>query len=487
MKFEYTALNPNNQSLNGLLEATDIEAAKEQLHKMNLSILMVLPISDENYLKRIQGDTEKKQSQGILTFIFEANDAKGKPVNGTIDATDDFSALRRLSREYQFEVITLYKEAATEAQKIDSKALLSSLKANLSEEEKNFSNPANPFQDEDLEALSLSENALKQKVIQEVDQIIHCANEVLSQHGDLFALEQRRWIDKKKGELERIRQSNNFKHIAEVCNDLYQQLKEPEQLKGAVAEEKNRYSQIVTQLGRSALINKESDIYQKALGFHKIHDLGQSILESMQHLTASKQKKSSDQGFLKTLRQRFRKIPDTPIRSSDFTAAEKASGMTGLKEIMLPLRSLLSAKNKLERQTYKDQLRSAFANYKQQRNQKKQQQQEKKQEKAHLPDDKVSRTAFFLTEIESFFSWLLAFYLIYLFLALLSLERRLILSPDFVIKTLESPLIINITIFLFITHFLSFIRKRFFSHHVLASLFWFGFGYGCYFILIFNF
>ena len=71
MKFSYTALSPTNQKLSGVLEAESLDAAKEELHKMGLSIISVNEISEEEYARKSQEEKSKKRQPAFKPIILK--------------------------------------------------------------------------------------------------------------------------------------------------------------------------------------------------------------------------------------------------------------------------------------------------------------------------------------------------------------------------------------------------------------------------------
>ncbi len=93
----------------------------------------------------------------------------------------------------------------------------------------------------------------------------------------------------------------------------------------------------------------------------------------------------------------------------------------------------------------------------------------------------------FYAELNSFVGWLLFFYLTYFFLASFSLERNFGLSQTLVIKTLSSPLVINICIFLLMANLTLTLKNRLFRRNIMGTAFLFFFVFGGYALLMANF
>ncbi len=106
-----------------------------------------------------------------------------------------------------------------------------------------------------------------------------------------------------------------------------------------------------------------------------------------------------------------------------------------------------------------------------------------KKEQAHGKWDFTS----LFQEADSFIGWLLFFYIAYFFLADFSLEKEFGIPREFVVKTIKTPLLFNIALFLLTAHFLLRLKDRHFRHNILGSLLLFFFGFGLYALTVINF
>ncbi len=77
--------------------------------------------------------------------------------------------------------------------------------------------------------------------------------------------------------------------------------------------------------------------------------------------------------------------------------------------------------------------------------------------------------AWLFEEINSFLGWLLFSYLVYFYLADISIEKGLGLPETFVLRTLQSPLLFNIAVFLLLAHLAVMAKNRFFRKNALGS------------------
>jgi hypothetical protein len=489
MKFNYTALSTDNQKLTGVLDAESLEAAKEELHKMGLSIISTNEISEAEFEELQKKEVEEKVKVGIQTFTFECIDPNGKDVNGTIDAKDAYTAYKRLMVEYKFTVNAIYSTAATDEEKAKSKEQLEEFAIQLEEEGIQIEEKGKE-EDEAAERIS-------GEVVKEIDKFIINAKKVLGEHSDIFSNEFRKEIEKTLGELERVRTSSNLKHISAVCNQLYELISNPDKLPEDAEEADTAYRQIVDNMKDTAFVRKEFDLHTKAIGLDKIQDV---LSRTLGKMFGRKEKKldvpKGLSGKPKTGIQKF---------LSKFTKKKKPKTKEpekpGLATVIGKLFAFVFAPNAVLRLSKKQEL---IKTYKAWRAPKKPKEAVKTKEGVHAGEAAVTEegeavsakekidpgkkdfSPFFM-EVDSFIAWLLFFYIFYFFLVNFSLEKGLGIPRDFIIKTLKTPLILNITIFLLFAHLLLKIKTQYFRQNFIGSVFLLFFGFSLYLLLIINF
>ena len=211
MKFKYTALGASNQKLEGVLEAESINVAREELHKMGMSIVGI----DEVTAEEAAVIAERKASPppedaGIVTYYFLAKDPLGKEVNGTIDSKDPSSAYRRLITEYQFNILDLYPQTSADPVAESLKPQFEEWNRALEDEgidlsRKKISKIGGDFEEEGVE--------MSAEVVSEIDQFIINTKKILSQYTAQYSDALLTEIENTLGELERVRSSNNLNHI----------------------------------------------------------------------------------------------------------------------------------------------------------------------------------------------------------------------------------------------------------------------------------
>jgi hypothetical protein len=487
MKFSYTALTKDNKKITGVFDVADEEAAKAELHKMGVAIITLKEISDEEYVALSKEKEVEKEEKGIKTFNFLAVDPNNKEVEGTIDAMDDSSAYKRLRTEYKFTVKNLYPTGATEVEK---KAILLKLPQmeTLLEQEKEVAKEEAPG--EEKEEVEEAESRISKEVIAEIDKVIINTKKAVEEHNDLFSTDLLQEIDEKLGELERIRTSNNIKHITEVSNDLYALVSNPDKLEGEM--ESKDYQSLMTEMEESALVKKEFELYRKAIEASGVKKIFRKISNQIKKITETTDEEKKKAGFFTRIKDKIHTSMEKSAKAKAKRAAMKAKTKkekTRFSEFTEKLSAYFKAKSPVLRRTRKRELAKAFKNL----FGKKETEEVAKKEAAAKPvpeekkaPEKRDFTAFF-TEADSFLAWLLCFYVIYFFLVNFSLEKGIGLKPEFVFKTLASPLLLNITIFLLLIHFTLRLRNLHFRHHFFASLFLIVVSLGIYLLLIVNF
>lgn len=495
MKFRYTALSSDNQKLTGVLESENQDGAQEELHKMGVSIISIKEITDVEYGKTNKKDIAEKKKTGVETYTFLAIDQSGKEINGTIDARDSYSAYKRLITEYGFKINELYLSNATDAEKTDSIKKITEYEAKIKEEGIDV-NAKNLGEEDEL--LKASEE-IDRKIIDEIDQFIINTKKVLLDHKDKFSPPFLKQIESTLGGLERIRTSNNIKHITEVCNEIYELISNPDQDKSMEDDHNNTsYNQIINSLQSTGIVKKQFNIHSKTIGLSNIKSIFNKALNKFNLTTESKlpyssqEKKSGFSKFTNSIAKKFKSneaniTPQTPESQS----------------IIVIFFSYIFTPNVILRKARKQELIKAFNNWRQLKKDKKlaitkasKEIQDKTIEESikGTDDDSESETSLpkwklsaVFSEMDSFIGWLLFFYIAYFFLINFSFEKDIGIPREFIAKTVKTPLILDITIFLLVTHLLFKIRDSYFKKNAIGSVFLFLFGLGFYSLIILNF
>lgn len=484
MKFSYTALTRENKKISGVLDVDNEAAAQAELHKMGVAIISVSQISEEDYEKLKVAQQEVKEKKGIKTFTFQAADPHGKGAEGTIDAVDAYAAFRRLNTEYQFTVSSLFLSTASEAEKQQALAQIAVFQQQLDAE------LAETRKKEGTEEISEEETEVNKEVMVEIDKVIINTKKALEKHRDLFSNDLILEIEKTLGSLELIRTSNNFRHITEVSNTLYTLISNPDKAEGDIQNES--YQELVGQMADSALVRKEFDLYKHAIKFKGVKKVFTQIAQKLKGLTATEGKEAEAKGFSKfkaSLHAKLEKL--TKKKPPKLVKKEvKPKGKLGLFFDKLGL--YLKATSPVLKKARQRELKAAFSKLFSKKSAEEAAVTQAKEGPApakkgkEAVEGKRDFTRFFV-EIDSFIAWLLTFYVIYFFLVNFSLEKNIGLKPEFVFKTLKSPLILNISILLLVLHFSLRLKNLHFRQNAIAGLFLLFLSLGIYAVVIVNF
>ncbi len=497
MKFSYTALTKDNKKIIGVFDVESQEAAQAELHKMGVAILSVNEISDEEFAKLQETQEAAKVEKGIKTFTFLAVDPNGKEVEGTIDAADDISAYRRLRTEYQFKLNNLYESTATPEQQEAGKGLIEGLEAQL--EQENASKEAEGGEDKDEDSLD-GESEMDEVLIKEIDLVIINTKKVIEEHRELFSNELFQEIEKTLGNLERIRTSNNIKHITEVSNELYELVSNPDKAEeGELSED---FHNLKDEIGESALVKKEFELYKKAIESTGVKKIFSNIATRLKEMTEPKEEEGEEgegpKGFVAKIKAKVHSISEKFTKKkvpnlADIKKKEtKPKGKIGL--FIEKMQGYFSATSPILKKTRQKEMMKALKDIFKKDHEEGQEGTEEAEETeeggAKKGSKKIKKGKDFtsvLVEIDSFVGWLLCFYVIYFFLVSFSLEKGIGLDKDFVFKTMKTPLILNISIFLLLMHLILRMKNLHLRKNAIAGIFLMFFGLGLYALLIVNF
>lgn len=491
MKFSYTALTKDNRKITGILDVENEEAAKAELHKMEVAIISVKEISEDEYKIFEKAEEAGQKEKGIQTFTFLALDLQKKEVEGTIDALDDYSAYKRLRTEYHFEVKELYSASATAEEKKLALAKLPEFSIRYNQEK--VTPKEQKISEADESKIDEAENRINEEVIVEIDKVIINAKKTIEVHQNLFSNDLLREIDEKLGELERIRTSNNIKHITEVSNDLYTLVSNPDKLEEGVKNE--AYQTLMDEISESALVKREFDLYKKAVEASGLKKVLKKVGNKIKKITEITEEEEREAGFFTKLKASIHRKMEAAAEKKAKKAALAAQIATKKKgafsELLEKISTYFKAESPVLKKTRKRELTNAFKKLFGKKEKKGEiiSDEKKIAAKPAQPEKKKTKRDFtnLFIEVDSFLAWLLTFYIIFFFLVSFSLEKEIGLKPEFIFRTMDSPILLNISIFLLWIHFVFRFRNIHLKHRFFHSLFVIAIGLGAYVLLILNF
>lgn len=426
MKFSYTALSAANQKTTGLLEAETKEQAQKELHDMGAAILSLIEISEEEFNKQKELIQKTEENVKIDNAIKTFRFLVIDHKKKSIKGTIEADDL-------YFAYKRLRLEYQFEVQSLfEVGASLSAQNESnqqLNEFEKRLiseskgKKSAHVKKNEDLKQVTQNE------IPKKIDLLIEKIKKGVSEHEKLFSKSLLFEIHTKIDELERIKRSNNINHINHICQNLSQLIESPDQTAFNTLNE-DQYITFLKSIKENNHFSNEDQNYKQGVQKQLFKDLFSEIgtqIKNLSHLnfTKSNTPKISIKKFLPSF---FTKIK-TKNNSKDIT-----------KTNSIPLPNKTSS-------TYK----------------------------------------FLFLEIDLLISWLLAFYVFYFFLVGFSLEKEIGFNSQFIIKTIKSPLVLNITFLLLFIHLSLYLKNIYFRKKAFLNLGFFSLAIVSYFLLITNF
>jgi len=492
MKYKYIALTKDSKKVEGVIEAVTEVFARNELHKMGLSVLDInlnKKLEQNNSIKHddkivkrndnkdiiltSEKETTNNQTEdnNIFSFYFKGIDPSGKEIDGIIDSHDRYSAYERLQNEYKFNIIEIYLENLPEIEKKNiKKEGINDLKLELATNEENKDKSHSFFN------LFLSSKKTKnkrinnEKVINEqsknlqdkIEKLLHMAETILKKYQNKLPGE---FLDQIKANIDRlsiIRMSNNFLHIKKLSDELIAMIN-PQDPTHPLYNYQNDIEEI------SNKITIKNKLEEKQLEENINKDFSEKTNKQFKKTT------KSITTLTNKLEQLFKK---TNQIESTSRVARNIETNNSKKEYYIKLATLMGEKNKIKKEfwyltkllitkhtdTDKNKVRNEWNKARQKY--KKISKEIKKLKKEQKPDFE-----FLLKEIKLFITWLLVFYLTYFFIAKTLTEKNTGLQIDFFWKSISSPFLLYTVITLFIFEAVFITKIKFFKKN-----FWAGFG-----------
>jgi hypothetical protein len=188
-KFQYTAVNSSGSTLHGVVEADDLRAAKKELNNLDLQVVD---------LKEVDLKTKLLKSS-LNKYKFEATNADGKVVKGTIAALDEGKALGRLQSEYKLTVSKI---------------------SHLNASNKSFEDSSSKVDELSSKKPKIDESrvkALRKLLIPIIDDLKSLMKHVVDDLGDQISQQTKEFLDKYYLHLDKIKYSDNLGNVQSVC------------------------------------------------------------------------------------------------------------------------------------------------------------------------------------------------------------------------------------------------------------------------------
>ncbi|MFA4891333.1 MAG: hypothetical protein WC604_03200 [Candidatus Gracilibacteria bacterium] len=406
--FKYTVVNRESKKLLGSIETPDEKTARDELNNLGFSILELEEISKEEM------ETEKPETKELdvtklrhKKFSFEAMNAQGQTIVGTISADDDFSAFKRLTKEYELTVTAIWEDEASEEQIRNAKVRGTfHLQQILNSE----------TEDKKIKEVAVSQEQRKKELFvkTKIEYILRQVNDTLAEYGKDISVEQRKEIDKRIDKLLRIKNSTNFDYIIQTAEDLLKFIQKQE------VELKNRgYLE-----KRAKLIMKVKDLINRLHDTGKPKSLSEDIIQNIQDWQQKNISRASKIPWhVRVTNKLFIKIKHLFEVPAEIQLL-KNQIKTYNSQIFEYIKLYLKEPTKEYKQKTAQAIKTIWNRRKQAVEELKQTKERIKKEKSlknhteELKKIKEESTAKIFGELTEFTGWLLAFYLIYYFFSL---------------------------------------------------------------------
>jgi hypothetical protein len=208
-KFQYTAINQQGKSLNGIIESESPENARRKLSSLKLTIVDLQQISDTNL-----------ENQNFSKYKFEGTNKEGKNVKGTISSSNLVNAFKKLVEEYELNVSKI-ASLSSSPEEFDASA---SKVPQLYEVTQKLSK--NVESDTSINEYNKEQEKVKfQKLIEE---IINLVRTIQSKYSHKLKPEAIQFLQKYEIHLNKIKFSDNVENISNSALKVLEQLQNSE-------------------------------------------------------------------------------------------------------------------------------------------------------------------------------------------------------------------------------------------------------------------
>lgn len=441
--FKYTVANKEGKKLDGTIEVPNEESARSELNNLGFSILSLEK-------EEIQEVTESKDLQ---KFVFEALDKHSREITGTIPSGNEEETFKKLTKEYDLTVTAIWKEGASQeeiaqAHIVGTKKFQEALK--LEEEITSKEEKIKTIEEEKQEEFS------KQKI----EQVLVNVNAILQEFDKDFGKAEKTEINKKINKILRIKHSSNLEYILASAEDLLIFLQSQEKgLKEKGLNDKQLELGIKT---RELLDSLKKTGTSKAIG--------DDIIQKIEKWEESNKNNTSP--FIKFIYTILAKIKIFfTIPPEIKTLQEQINGYN--QQIFNFLKLYFKEASPEYKEKIKTSIKTIWENRKKAKSEiariKKEIREKRKAENLLLTEE--SFFTLLTRELNALTGWLLAFYIIYYFLAIYITTKDFGLSqiPES-ITVYESHTFKYIFVIIFLLHGTTSLKVNFFKKSFLASL-----------------
>lgn len=452
-RFKYTVVTADGKKLNGNIDAPDENVARQDLNSLGFSIIGIQEAEE----------SASQQTEGNVIFEFEAFDKKGKKVVGTIPAQDKYAAFKRLTLEYEFSVISLYKGAASSYEKLQEKQIgLVDLQEQLDREIALAKSKSTETQPEQI--LTGEEPEVKDEerinLQNQINLVLQKITLLNQNYGKQISSDDKIKIDSQLNKLLRIRNSTNLAYVRVTCEELLKTVQDLEVL----------------------ILNQDSDLQKSQLRF----DISRMLTE----IHKNRVRKSWREKMITKVEVWLANHPLQPQanfwQKFQFDLAQNILNFlketeevreVRQKEFLIgdQIKEYFTMYLKEKDPEIKAQIKANIASLRSKRKEMKQKittlkKIERAKRLAGLPENFGQS---FLDEIYTFSGWLLGFYLIYYFISIYLNTKDFGMEPSEIPASFllyQSSYFKYILVILFLFHNSLSVKSNFFKNNILAGI-----------------
>lgn len=208
-KFQYTAINQQGKSLNGIIESDSPENARKKLSTLKLTIVDLQQLPDSF-----------NEEANFSKYKFQGTNKEGKTVKGTISSSNLVNAFKKLIDEYELQVEKIASINASPEEFDFSASKIPQLYETTQKLNKNIASDSsiNEFNKE-------QEKAKFQKIVEE---IINLIRTILSNYSHKLKPDAIQFLQKYEIHLNKIKFSDNVENISNSALKVLEQLQNSE-------------------------------------------------------------------------------------------------------------------------------------------------------------------------------------------------------------------------------------------------------------------
>ncbi|MBN1494553.1 hypothetical protein JW911_02310 [Candidatus Peregrinibacteria bacterium] len=215
-QFKYIVVNKENRQLSGLVDAPEDQTARQELQDLGFSIIS---------LEKVEAHKGAEEEIGML-FEFSGIDAHNRNIAGTIRGESRYEAFKRLMAEYQLDVKYIIQNNLNEKEKEEQKkAGIFDLMKIYQEEVKKMTNLFHEKKIKNIDRAFEKEKAL---LMRQVDYVLKKVNSAVDEFGEALEPQDKQTIITYVNKILRLKSSTNLEYLRNSCTSLLEFIQKTE-------------------------------------------------------------------------------------------------------------------------------------------------------------------------------------------------------------------------------------------------------------------